>query len=309
MGADAAAQDATAQDAHPDEAGADGARRDAPTDASPADLAPPDMGPLDSAPPDQPPPPDSAWPDAKQAGCKSNADCATLHVCTVGTCNTVSGQCSYAPGNAGKMCRFSKGTCDPAETCTGTSKTCPQDVSSQLMTETFKSYAEGTATKYGKNSYKKTLGSVRAGCYKDGSTTPVVIERYRGFVSFNTTSLNAAVLSATLKACTAYLLSQTAKLHVVSYAPPLATTSYNNMVGSLVATWPLTKGPNTVTINPAFVLKGKLTQFSARADEAACALINDNTGKLIKWATSTKGYVGTPCPAPSAWELTVKYCQ
>jgi hypothetical protein len=46
--------------------------------------------------------------------------------CAVGQCNGV-GDCIEAPGNAGALCRPSQGGCDIAETCTGTSTTCPVD--------------------------------------------------------------------------------------------------------------------------------------------------------------------------------------
>ena len=46
--------------------------------------------------------------------------------CTVDTC-TGGGACGHAAGNAGTICRASAGTCDLAETCSGTSAACPAD--------------------------------------------------------------------------------------------------------------------------------------------------------------------------------------
>src|SRR5207249_7000910 len=47
--------------------------------------------------------------------------------CTTDTCNGSSNLCQHAAGNAGTMCRAATGACDVAETCTGTSATCPPD--------------------------------------------------------------------------------------------------------------------------------------------------------------------------------------
>lgn len=46
--------------------------------------------------------------------------------CAVGQCNGL-GDCIEVPGNAGVLCRPSQGGCDIAETCTGTSASCPAD--------------------------------------------------------------------------------------------------------------------------------------------------------------------------------------
>src|SRR5438094_10544712 len=49
--------------------------------------------------------------------------------CTTETCNGSSNLCQHPPGNAGTVCRTGSGdVCDPDETCTGSSSTCPADV-------------------------------------------------------------------------------------------------------------------------------------------------------------------------------------
>ncbi len=55
------------------------------------------------------------------------ADCNDNNPCTVDTCNN--GTCSNVAGNAGTTCRNAgtNSTCDPAETCSGTSTTCPSN--------------------------------------------------------------------------------------------------------------------------------------------------------------------------------------
>ena len=53
-------------------------------------------------------------------------DCDDSNVCTDDSCNPTTG-CVHTPGNAGTVCRPSAGDCDVAETCTGTSPTCPAD--------------------------------------------------------------------------------------------------------------------------------------------------------------------------------------
>src|SRR5205814_7543941 len=45
--------------------------------------------------------------------------------CTTDTCNGSSSVCQHPAGNAGAVCRAVAGLCDVAETCTGTSSTCP----------------------------------------------------------------------------------------------------------------------------------------------------------------------------------------
>src|SRR5213592_658948 len=51
------------------------------------------------------------------------------NVCTTDQCNgsVASPLCVHNPGNAGTTCRATAGACDVAETCTGTSSTCPSD--------------------------------------------------------------------------------------------------------------------------------------------------------------------------------------
>ena len=63
---------------------------------------------------------------------KSNATACTddLNPCTTDKCNGTAGApaCVHAAGNAGTSCRNAANECDVAETCTGTSTTCPTDV-------------------------------------------------------------------------------------------------------------------------------------------------------------------------------------
>jgi RHS repeat-associated protein len=47
--------------------------------------------------------------------------------CTQDKCDGTAVTCQHPVGNAGAVCRASVGTCDVAETCTGTSTTCPAD--------------------------------------------------------------------------------------------------------------------------------------------------------------------------------------
>src|SRR5207249_4386588 len=49
------------------------------------------------------------------------------NVCTRDICNGASATCTHPAGNAGTVCRAAAGPCDAAETCTGTSTTCPAD--------------------------------------------------------------------------------------------------------------------------------------------------------------------------------------
>lgn len=49
------------------------------------------------------------------------------NVCTRDICNGSSNNCTHPPGNAGLVCNPSAGVCDVAETCTGSSSSCPAD--------------------------------------------------------------------------------------------------------------------------------------------------------------------------------------
>src|SRR5213078_3045478 len=49
------------------------------------------------------------------------------NVCTRDVCSGTSATCTHPAGNAGTVCRAAAGPCDAAETCTGTSSTCPAD--------------------------------------------------------------------------------------------------------------------------------------------------------------------------------------
>ena len=57
------------------------------------------------------------------------------NVCTRDVCDGTSLDCTHPAGNAGTVCRAAAGVCDVAETCTGTSATCPADafVSSSVV--------------------------------------------------------------------------------------------------------------------------------------------------------------------------------
>src|SRR5438552_15036733 len=50
--------------------------------------------------------------------------------CTTDTCDGIADACQHPAGNAGTVCRASAGVCDPAETCDGTSPSCPADAKS-----------------------------------------------------------------------------------------------------------------------------------------------------------------------------------
>src|SRR5207253_643564 len=52
------------------------------------------------------------------------------NVCTADVCNGTVGApaCVHNPGNAGTVCRAAAGACDVAETCTGSSSSCPPDL-------------------------------------------------------------------------------------------------------------------------------------------------------------------------------------
>src|SRR5207249_3761696 len=51
------------------------------------------------------------------------------NVCTTDQCNGTAGNalCVHNPGNAGTTCRAAANECDLAESCTGSSSTCPAD--------------------------------------------------------------------------------------------------------------------------------------------------------------------------------------
>src|SRR5207247_1832052 len=50
---------------------------------------------------------------------------ADTNPCTLDQCDGTSNACQHPAGNAGATCRAVAGPCDVAETCTGTSTTCP----------------------------------------------------------------------------------------------------------------------------------------------------------------------------------------
>ncbi len=60
----------------------------------------------------------------KSAGTACTAD---SNPCTADQCDGTSATCQHPAGNAGTVCRGSAGVCDVAETCTGTSTSCPAD--------------------------------------------------------------------------------------------------------------------------------------------------------------------------------------
>src|SRR5207249_1499038 len=53
------------------------------------------------------------------------------NVCTTDMC--AAGVCTHPAGHAGMVCRASAGVCDPAETCTGASASCPADAKSTAL--------------------------------------------------------------------------------------------------------------------------------------------------------------------------------
>jgi len=60
--------------------------------------------------------------------CLINSDCADDgNPCTTELCNAAHA-CTHPAGNAGTVCRASGGACDPLETCTGASTSCPADI-------------------------------------------------------------------------------------------------------------------------------------------------------------------------------------
>jgi len=61
--------------------------------------------------------------DVKEAAGTSCGDDG--NPCTADQCNGTSALCQHPAGNAGAVCRPSTGECDPPETCTGSSTTCP----------------------------------------------------------------------------------------------------------------------------------------------------------------------------------------
>lgn len=70
-----------------------------------------------------------------EAGCAGNTCCepttctfTTGSVCDASNEECCDSQCQFA--SSGTVCRSSTGSCDPEETCTGTSSTCPSDLSS-----------------------------------------------------------------------------------------------------------------------------------------------------------------------------------
>src|SRR5207244_4111883 len=84
-----------------------------------------------------PPAPESDQSDTATAGlptfpARRSSDLGTSctsdgNPCTLDQCDGTSAACQHPAGNAGAECRASAGVCDVAETCTGTSTTCPAD--------------------------------------------------------------------------------------------------------------------------------------------------------------------------------------
>jgi hypothetical protein len=60
---------------------------------------------------------------------------ADSNPCTLDQCDGSSVDCQHPAGNAGATCRGAAGVCDVAETCTGTSTTCPADSVAGAFTE------------------------------------------------------------------------------------------------------------------------------------------------------------------------------
>ena len=83
--------------------------------------------------------------------------CDDGNVCTVDSCNPASG-CANVPGNAGTVCRAGTGPCDVAESCTGSSATCPSQAPLQHTGILQPINADGSST------------------FKMGSTIPVKVK-------------------------------------------------------------------------------------------------------------------------------------
>ncbi|MBI3786549.1 MAG: hypothetical protein HY270_24430 [Deltaproteobacteria bacterium] len=63
-----------------------------------------------------------------------SVNCSGLDAdCSVGTCSNPSGDCIPSPRPAGTLCRGSVGECDVADTCDGSSLTCPADSKSAAL--------------------------------------------------------------------------------------------------------------------------------------------------------------------------------
>src|SRR5207244_4079098 len=82
----------------------------------------------------------------KSAGTACTAD---TNPCTADQCDGTSAVCQHPAGNAGAVCRASAGTCDVAETCTGTSTTCPADGFASSSTPCRASAAEPARAEHG----------------------------------------------------------------------------------------------------------------------------------------------------------------
>src|SRR5438552_18000003 len=63
--------------------------------------------------------------DAKKS--TGTACTADANPCTLDQCDGTNVTCQHPAGNAGAVCRSAAGECDVAESCTGTSTTCPTD--------------------------------------------------------------------------------------------------------------------------------------------------------------------------------------
>jgi cysteine-rich repeat protein len=61
----------------------------------------------------------------RTAGTPCTADASA---CTLDECNGTSAVCQHPPGNAGTVCRPAAGECDLAESCTGTTASCPPNL-------------------------------------------------------------------------------------------------------------------------------------------------------------------------------------
>src|SRR5262249_28346425 len=69
----------------------------------------------------------SCSPPVPPSNTNGTAGPAGGHGCPRALCNGASATCQHAAGNGARTCRSSTGTCDGAETCTGTSTACPAD--------------------------------------------------------------------------------------------------------------------------------------------------------------------------------------
>jgi len=238
---------------------------------------------------------------------KSRGDCDPAETCT-GTSN----KCPTDElSKQGKTCRKSTGSCDPKETCTGKSHKCPADVvwGKQQKKELFwtKQGSDGHAVKYfPKGDYSFHTQSVRMHCKPDNTGFNLA----RGFLSFDTRSLpvGTKITGAVLTGCLFgnKKFSGHVNIYSAKIVPTISmTTVYNAPVVDLNTQLPGTFGIQVFTVPHSSVKRGSFTQYQLRWSVTTC---NDSTGYSGQvWsgaaATKTDKYC-TKFP----WKLTVVTC-